>query len=83
MNGWMDGQMDRFPLFYRTLSPQVPSGAAAQKVGERWTEREDRKGERGGEKGRGGERERGKKREGRKEAEIRRESGKDHKTFFL
>ena len=24
-----DGRMDRFPLFYRTLSPPVPSGAAA------------------------------------------------------
>ena len=27
----MDGRTDRFPLFYRTLSPPVPSGAAAQK----------------------------------------------------
>ena len=31
--GWMNGWMYRFPLFYRTSSPPVPSAAAAQKPG--------------------------------------------------
>ena len=29
--GWTDRWTDQFPLFYRTSSPPIPSGAAAQK----------------------------------------------------
>ena len=44
IDGWMDGRDVQIPpVFYKTLSPPVPSGAVAQKVKQRKEQREKQK----------------------------------------